>query len=92
MGVNGQILVGPSFFFEWLVAVGHILDHALLFLEKKLDQSKGIVICLLKGPIKQVESNHKMDGPHSSNSNLKNVDLILRLQQMVAGPIMLKLQ
>ena len=73
------------------MAVGRILDHALLFLEK-LDQSKGIVICLLKGPIKQIESNHKMDGPHSSNSNLKKVDLILRLKQMVAEPIMLKLQ
>lgn len=86
--------MGPIFFFEWLVVVGHILDHALLFLEK-LDQSKGIVICLLKGPIKQIESNHKMDGPHSSNSNLNNVDLILRLKQMVAGqpgPIMLKIQ
>ena len=62
-----------------------ILDQALSFLEK-LDHFNSTLICLLKGPIKWIESNHKIDGPYSSNSNLKSIDLILRLSKWPSRP------
>lgn len=65
--------------------MGCILDQPLSFLEK-LDQFNSTLICLLKGPIKWTESNHRIDGPYSSNSNLKSIDLILRLSKWSSRP------